>query len=175
MPDKGFLNVTIKRPRSLARQADEIFERELRGLGNYAAERLLFRVKEQLDKKKINASGDLEESLRPEVLDIASGELARVTSSDIAASVQEYGSRPAEAEYVNIAEIFEWMKHKPGVTPNWQGAVTIARRIAAEGLPRGGRQNLKRPFSLAQQNARRDVERDVKKRVTVLTGKIERL
>lgn len=172
---KGFLDVTIRRPRNLAQRADAEFERELRGLGDFAAERLLFRVKEQLDKKKISASGDLEESLEPEVLDIATGELAKVSTPDIAGNVQEYGSKPAATDYVNISEIFEWMKHKPGVTPNWRGAVTIAQRIAAEGLPKGGRENLKRPFSLAQQNAKRDTEREMKQRVVLLTGRIERL
>lgn len=122
---------------------------------------LLDEVHDELIRRNMNVSGDLDESFQ--VLDLSEvGDISKVTvgSEDIAASVAEYGANEAGGGIVNVAEILDWVRQKsifPTYGTQSQFAFAIAKAIGQTGQPLKG--GLKRPFNNAQQRAKRKIDK----------------
>lgn len=169
------LSLTIRRPlQDPAFVFTNVFTRKVNELADKTAQLIKAEVERQITTKRLVASGSLLRSITSEVQDAKSGKLVKVGSNLIQARVVESGSRPQRggvfgSRWVSgkpthkkdsafMGRIMTWMSQK-GISGGRGKAWLIARKIALVGIPSNPNFPLRRPFTNAQRNTRRQVQR----------------
>lgn len=169
------LKVTIRRPsKDPAFEFESVFTRKVNELARRTAEMMADEVRHQITSKNLVATGKLLRSVTASVEDSATGKLAKVSSDQLQARIMETGSRPqrgsvfgsrwAEGNATHaknspfMGRIMLWMTKK-GISGGRKVAFRIARNIALKGIPSSYAYPLRHPFTNAQRNVRRKVNR----------------
>jgi hypothetical protein len=160
------LTISIKIPSNVeSRVSAALTDYRLRNIRR-SEEVLLEEVRNELTNRNMRVTDDLYESF--EVVDLEETSditRTRVGSDDVAASVAEYGAKPAGGGAGGgsgdmFEAILQWIKDKP-VIPSYGTeadlAFAITRKIAQQGQPLHG--GLKRPFHNAQKRAQRRINK----------------